>query len=222
MSEFKEENENISEYGADTEQSAVNSPNADTDEEKEPHNFFSEVLDWALCVIYAVVAVLALNMFFFRSITVSGDSMNDTLTDKDFVLTTNFMYKPQYGDIVILQADKLRVQGSPIFGETIIKRVIATGGDTIRVDFEKGIVYRNGEALEEDDYIKEHVRDHFVGWMESNKEYTVPENCVFVMGDNRNHSNDSRNLADVGFIDVNYIMGKALVRYAPFSKFKWL
>lgn len=222
MSEFKEENENVSEYGADTEQSAVNSPDADTDEEKEPHNIFSEVLDWALCVIYAVVAVLALNMFFFRSITVSGDSMNDTLTDKDFVLTTNFMYKPQYGDIVILQADKLRVQGSPIFGETIIKRVIATGGDTIRVDFEKGIVYRNGEALEEDDYIKEHVRDHFVGWMESNKEYTVPENCVFVMGDNRNHSNDSRNLADVGFIDVNYIMGKALVRYAPFSKFKWL
>lgn len=222
MSEFKEENENVSEYGDNAAQSAVNSPNADTDEEKEPHNIFSEVLDWALCVIYAVVAVLALNMFFFRSITVSGDSMNDTLTDKDFVLTTNFMYKPQYGDIVILQADKLRVQGSPIFGETIIKRVIATGGDTIRVDFEKGIVYRNGEALEEDDYIKEHVRDHFVGWMESNKEYTVPENCVFVMGDNRNHSNDSRNLADVGFIDVNYIMGKALVRYAPFSKFKWL
>ncbi len=222
MSQFKEENENISEYEDNAAQSAVNSPDADTDEEKEPHNIFSEVLDWALCVIYAVVAVLALNMFFFRSITVSGDSMNDTLTDKDFVLTTNFMYKPQYGDIVILQADKLRVQGSPIFGETIIKRVIATGGDTIRVDFEKGIVYRNGEALEEDDYIKEHVRDHFVGWMESNKEYTVPENCVFVMGDNRNHSNDSRNLADVGFIDVNYIMGKALVRYAPFSKFKWL
>lgn len=189
--------------------------------ENEPKKFFSEVLDWASCLVYAVAAVLALNLFFFRSITVSGDSMNDTLTDKDLIIATNFMYTPHYGDIVIIQADKLRMQGSVLYGETIIKRVIATAGDTVRIDFDNGVVYRNGEAIEED-YIKEPVRDRFYGWVENNMEYKVPENCVFVMGDNRNRSNDSRNLSDVGFIDVNYIMGKALVRYAPFSKFKWL
>ena len=147
--------------------------------------------------------------------------MNDTLSDKDRVIATNFMYTPEYGDIVIVEADKLHLHGTSIFGETIIKRVIAKAGDTIRIDFVDGIVYRNGEELKED-YIKEPIRDHYQGWMESNREYVVPDNCVFVMGDNRNKSNDSRNMLDVGFIDTNFIMGKAFVRYAPFSKFKWL
>ena len=195
--------------------------NIKENEPEKPGKPFSDVLDWTSCFVYAIAIVLALNLFCFRSITVTGSSMNDTLSDKDRVIATNFMYTPEYGDIVIVEADKLHLHGTSIFGETIIKRVIAKAGDTIRIDFVDGIVYRNGEELKED-YIKEPIRDHYQGWMESNREYVVPDNCVFVMGDNRNKSNDSRNMLDVGFIDTNYIMGKAFVRYAPFSKFKWL
>lgn len=223
MNDF-EENEKIAEEDENT----LAKRNADTEidlpdesDEEEPKRPFSDLLDWTSCFVYAVAAVLVLSLFVFRSITVAGNSMNDTLIDKDRVLATNFLYTPQYGDIVIVEADKLRLNGTAIYGETIIKRVIAKEGDTIRIDFGNGVVYRNGEVLEED-YIKEPIRVHYQGWMESNKDYVVPENCVFVMGDNRNESNDSRNMADVGFIDTNYIMGKAFVRYAPFSSFKWL
>lgn len=144
------------------------------------------------------------------------------------VLGTNVFYTPEYGDVVVVQADKLVNKalvlptGQPVYGEAIIKRVIALEGDTVRIDFDKGEVYRNGELLSED-YIKDltHMRINDF-WMNSNEDYVVPENCVFVMGDNRNVSNDSRNLKDVGFIDTNYIMGKAFVRVSPIKDFKWL
>lgn len=187
----------------------------------EKGGIFKEFVDWASFLVYGMIIMLVLSLFFFRSITVFGTSMNNTLSDKDKIIALNMMYTPKYGDIVIIQADKLQLQGTSIYGETIIKRVIATAGDTIRIDFVNGVVYRNGVALEED-YIKEPIRDHYSGWMENDREYTVPENCVFVMGDNRNASNDSRNMQDIGFIDTNYIMGKALVRFAPIKSFKWL
>lgn len=194
----------------------------------KPRKPFSDLLEWVTSIVYAVSAMLALNLFFMRSITVSGDSMNDTLTSGDMVLGTNVFYTPEYGDVVVVQADKLVNKalvlptGQPVYGEAIIKRVIALEGDTVRIDFDKGEVYRNGELLSED-YIKDltHMRINDF-WMNSNEDYVVPENCVFVMGDNRNVSNDSRNLKDVGFIDTNYIMGKAFVRVSPIKDFKWL
>lgn len=228
MKVFNEESEKREEIPAEDNEFAVESltaekKNSETDNEstEEVGKPFSNVLSWTTWFVYSIIAVLVLNLFFFRSITVSGNSMNNTLMNKDKVIATNFMYTPDYGDIVVVEADKLRLQGTNIYGETIIKRVIAKEGDTIRIDFDNGIVYLNGEALKED-YIKEPIRDHYMGWIESNKDYIVPEHCVFVMGDNRNNSNDSRNIEDVGCIDTNYIMGKAFVRYAPFSSFKWL
>lgn len=183
---------------------------------------FSDALDWVNCIVYAVTAMLVLNLFFFRSITVDGPSMLNTLESEDKVVATNFCYTPAYGDIVVIQADKLKNRVTDMWGEPIIKRVIAVGGDTIRIDFTKGEVYRNGELLEED-YIKDptffRAND---SWMEGNREYTVPENTVFVMGDNRGVSNDSRNLPQVGFVDTRFIMGKAFVRVSPIEKFKWL
>lgn len=212
--------ENVDVPAENDDQAQAEQPEAN--EEEPPKNRIADVLDWTACFVYAIAAVLALNLFFFRSITVSGDSMNDTLIDNDKVIATNFMYTPQYGDIVIVEADKLMMHGTAVYGEAIIKRVIATEGDVVRIDTDKGVVYRNGEALEED-YIKEHMTKPMgVGWIESNTDYTVPEHCVFVMGDNRNNSNDSRNMAAVGFVDTNFIMGKAVVRYAPFKSFKWL
>ena len=91
--------------------------------------------------MYAVLAMLLLNLFVFRSITVDGESMNNTLQDQDRVLSTNFFYTPQRGDIVVLQADKIPNQYTGKYGEPIIKRVIALAGDTIKFDFDEGKVY---------------------------------------------------------------------------------
>lgn len=188
---------------------------------EEPKKPFADILEWMSCMIFAVTAMLVINLFFFRSITVSGTSMNDTLVDGDKVIAMNFCYTPQYGDIVIVQANKLKNKNTGLYGEPIIKRVIAKGGDTVRIDYANGNVYRNDELLEED-YIKDLTHLHNDGWLQDNEEIVVPENCVFVMGDNRNASNDSRNLQEVGFIDVDAIMGKAIVRFAPIKSFKWL
>ena len=192
-----------------------------TEDGKTESKPFSEALDWVNSIVYAVVAMLILNLFLFRSITVSGDSMNNTLVDGNKVILTNFFYSPSYGDIVVVQANKLVNKNTGMYGEPIIKRVIAVEGDTVRIDFTAGEVYVNDNLLEED-YIKDltHLRSR--DWMESGKTYTVPDNCVFVMGDNRNVSNDSRNLVDVGFIDENMIMGRAIVRFSPIKEFKWL
>lgn len=186
--------------------------------EKKP---FSEVLDWVNSLIYAIAVMLVLNMFFFRTITVSGDSMKNTLLNGEKVVLADFCYSPSYGDIVVVQANKLQNKATGLYSEPIIKRVIALGGDTVMIDFNSGEVFVNDVLLEED-YIREltHLRSY--GWVESGETYTVLENCVFVMGDNRNVSNDSRNLYDVGFIDESMIMGKAIFRYSPISEFKWL
>ncbi len=223
MNEFEEEKNEYDPFSetADIPADTDENPAETKEDEPEQKKPFSDLLDWVSCFVYALAAMLVVNLFAFRPITVAGTSMNDTLEDKDKVIATNFFYTPKYGDIVIVEADKLNLKGTNLYGETIIKRVIATEGDTIRVDFETGKVYRNGEELRED-YIKEPIRDHYSYWMESNVDYEVPEHCVFVMGDNRNNSNDSRNLRDVGFIDTNFIMGKAILRYAPFKSFKWL
>lgn len=211
-----------SEVPEDTAAYAV-SGGAETPDEnaEEPKKPFSDALEWVNSIVYAVAAMLLLNLFIFRSITVSGDSMNDTLVDNDMVIATNFFYQPSCGDIVVVQADRLKNRDTGLYGEPIIKRVIALEGDTVCIDFAAGEVYRNGELLEED-YIKELTHTRSTGWMESGQEYVVPENCVFVMGDNRRVSNDSRNLIDVGFIDKGMIMGKAFVRYSPIKEFKWL
>lgn len=220
---MNENNEEIRQE-ENTEAAETENSSGDSDEEKaeKPKKPFADALDWVSCMVYAVAAMLALNLFFFRSITVSGPSMLNTLQDGDKVVATNFCYTPSYGDVVVIQADKLKNKVTDMWGEPIIKRVIAVGGDTIRIDFTKGEVYRNGELLEED-YIKDLTffrQDD--SWMEGNKDYTVPENTVFVMGDNRGVSNDSRNLPQVGFVDTRFIMGKAFVRVSPMENFKWL
>ncbi|MCM1165828.1 MAG: signal peptidase I [Lachnospiraceae bacterium] len=192
------------------------------EQDEEPKKPFSDALDWVSSIVYAVAAMLVLNLFFLRSITVSGPSMLDTLQDGDRVVATNFFYTPDYGDIVIIQANKLMNDDTNMWGEPIIKRVIAVEGDTVMIDFDKGEGYRNGELLHED-YIKDLTFfRHNDTWMESGVSYDVPEDCVFVLGDNRPVSNDSRNLPQVGFINKDMIMGKAFVRVSPIKNFKWL
>ena len=228
MSEIDEEKRQTAEETniSDTsDESAVNSEQvAETAEQvsEEETKPYSGALDWINSIVFAASAVLVLSLFLFRSITVSGTSMCNTLQDGNMVLAENFCYTPKAGDIVVIQSNKLVNKVTGLYGEPIIKRVIGVEGDTIRFDFTKGEVYRNGELLTED-YIAEPTHlTRGEGWCQSGVDYVVPENCVFVMGDNRNVSHDSRDLDVVGFVDTNYIMGKAYVRFSPLSQFKWL
>ena len=179
-------------------------------------SFASSIFEWLDVVVASVVVVVILFTFVFRMVAIDGDSMNNTLLDGERVIITNMFYKPERGDIVVISRnmENSSVEGS--YEEPIIKRVIATEGDMVDIDFENGIVYVNNEALKED-YIKEPT------YRKADVKFplVVKENCVFVLGDNRNDSKDSRTtqIGDNGLIDVKYILGHAVFRVFPLNKF---
>lgn len=157
----------------------------------------------------AIIAVAVAFIFAFRAVGVVGTSMVPTLHNNDRLILTASYFEPQYGDIVVT----CQPAKSPVIEDVLVKRIIATEGQTVDIDFVKGIVYVDGEALDEP-YTNELTYDieDFSGPV------TVPEGHVFVMGDNRNASTDSRSNL-VGFIREEYILGKALYRVNPFTKF---
>lgn len=178
-------------------------------------SFFSEMFDWLSSIFSAVLCFIIIFTLFARIVTVDGDSMLDTLHNQERLIVSDLGYTPQYGDIVILYADKLMNEFTHTLGKPIVKRVIGLPGDKIRIDFDNGIVYRNGEKLDEP-YVYESTRlqENFP----RNKDVVIEENKVFVMGDNRNRSKDSRS-NDIGQVDMRYIMGKAYLRIWPLSVF---
>ena len=163
--------------------------------------------------VTALIAVVVIFLFFFRMVTIEGDSMLDTLHSGDRVIISNVLYTPKQGDIVVISrnADNSVEKES---AEPIIKRVIAVEGQTVDIDFEEGIVYVDGVALKED-----YTRTLTTVKYEDMIDFPayVPENCIFVMGDNRNYSLDSRSehIGDNGMIDVRYVLGKAVFRVFP-------
>ena len=156
-------------------------------------------------LIYMLVIIMILFLLVFRVIVVSGSSMYSTLIDGDYLLLISnlFYQEPEYGDIIVASKDSFD-DGAPI-----IKRVIATEGQTVDIDFVEGIVYVDGEPLQED-YTYTPTN------MEEGMEFplTVDENCIFAMGDNRNRSRDSRS-PDIGQIDKREILGKAVFLFLP-------
>ncbi len=159
------------------------------------------IFDLVSIIATAVLAVAVAFTFLFRSVGIVGSSMFPTFENGDRIILSAFYGEPKYGDIIVsCQPSELDEN----FPESIVKRVIATEGQTVDIDFMKGIVYVDGVALDEP-YTAEKTydREDFRG------EVTVPEGCVFVMGDNRNNSTDSRDNR-VGFVREEYIMGKAL------------
>ena len=178
-------------------------------------SFFTEMFDWLSSVFSAVLCFIIVFTLFARIVMVDGDSMLDTLHNGERLIVSDFLYTPQYGDIVILYADKLYNSATEEYGKPIVKRVIGLPGDKIRIDFTEGVVYRNGEALEEDyTYTPTNLPEDFP----DNTDVTIDDGKVFVLGDNRNGSKDSRS-SDIGQIDQRYIIGKAILRMWPFSKF---
>ena len=178
-------------------------------EEKE--RWQTTVLLYLHDFVYLLGAILLVMLLCFRVITVSGTSMNKTLLDGDslLLLTNAFYNDPQYGDIVVASTKNFDD------GKPIIKRVIATEGQWVDIDFEKGIVRISDDGMET--------------WRELDEPYVntptnlqegmqfplyVEENCVFVMGDNRNGSHDSRS-PDIGLLDERELLGKVLLLVFP-------
>ena len=152
-----------------------------------------------------LVAILLIFLLLFRVVVVSGPSMNDTLVHGDYLLLLNnvFYTDPKQGDIIVAAKSSFKD------GEPIIKRVIATEGQWVDIDFDAGIVYVNGTALEEP-YTKTPTNIfEGVGFP-----LMVDEGCIFVMGDNRNESKDSRSL-EIGLIDKREVLGKAIFLFFP-------
>lgn len=156
-------------------------------------------------LIYMLMAVLVLFLLVFRVIVVSGPSMRTTLLDGDYLLllSNTFYHTPRRGDIVVI-SKKAFDNGKPI-----VKRVIATEGQTVDIDFDDGIVYVDGEALEED-YIN-NLTTYAEGTVFP---LTVEEGCIFVLGDNRAVSMDSRS-PEIGQIDRREVLGRAVLLLFP-------
>ena len=161
--------------------------------------------DWVGTV--AAVALTAVIIFTFavRLVLVSGPSMRETLQDQDCLLVLNAPLCGGFetGDIVIIQRDDFRD------GEPIVKRIVATEGQTVDIDFDAGTVFVDGELLEE-----EYVRAPT--YLEEGLTFpvTVPEGHVFVLGDNRNDSDDSRD-PELGPVDTRYLLGRAVLLLFP-------
>lgn len=183
-----------------------------------------EIIESTLITVFVIVMIFT---YILHPVNVVGTSMIDTLQDNDRIFMTTVYTDISYGDIVVIDNDmaylldennnivERNIDGSSL-KECIIKRVIATGGQTVEIIPETGDVIVDGKTLDEP-YIKEKLRNGGV----FDYPITVPEGYFFVMGDNRNGSSDSRN-PDIGLIKKDQIYGKAVVRYAPLSKFRYL
>ena len=167
-----------------------------------PFRWLYEGVQALVTVVLCAVVVFA---FAARVVLVSGPSMRETLQDQDCLVVLNPLLCGSFdaGDVVIIQRETFRD------GEPIVKRIIATEGQTVDIDFDAGVVYVDGAALEED-YIRQPT------YLEEGLEFpcTVPEGCVFVMGDNRNDSDDSRD-PDLGPVDTREILGQAVFLLYP-------
>lgn len=173
-----------------------NTTNRETCPENEATEFTVSCFEWVEAVVEAIVPVVFILAFIFRVINVKGESMMNTLLDRDKVLATEWYYKPKSGDVVIIR------KGSYLI-EPLIKRAIATEGQTLSIDFNTGSVTVDGVVLDET-YIREPM------WLREDGEIpsVIPQGYCFVMGDNRNNSMDSRS-KDVGLIKNEDIVGKA-------------
>ena len=169
-----------------------------TTEAKRDEKRLVQGFEWVSSMILALLTVAVIFTFLFRVVTVSGDSMKNTLQNKDTLLLSSLFYTPERGDIVVIHH-----QGE----EPLIKRVIAVGGDRLRIEEESGAVYLNGELLEEP-FVLGGITPTF--GME--EEVLVPDGCLFAMGDNRSESKDSRML---GVFSLKEVMGEVIFRLSP-------
>ncbi len=176
---------------------------------KSQKSISKSIVDLVSIIASSIVAIMVVFTFLFRIVGVSGPSMMNTLMDGDWLIVSAFITEPERGDIVIVTQPNA-------YHEPIVKRVIAVGGDTIDIDFDTATVSVNGKVINEP----------YLGSPTTNDEYawqyplTLKEGQVFVMGDNREFSSDSRS-PDIGLIEENYILGQVMLRFSPISEIKF-
>ncbi len=182
----------------------------------DPDGFTAGIYDWIRCMVFAVAIVVCCLTFGFRLVEVDGTSMNDTLAHRDKVIVTDLFYKPHNNDIIV-------ISHAENYQKPIIKRVIAIGGQNVKLDYENDRIFVDGIELSEP-YLKD-VSSTFSGnfgdkYLPLNDDgsFVVPEGKVFVMGDNRQVSLDSRS-EKINLIDVHDIIGKAQAVVWPFNHF---
>lgn len=177
---------------------------------------FREMFEWLDVIVTSVIAVVLIFTFVFRVARIDGNSMLNTLHNDERVIMTNMFYEPKYGDIVVISRNADNAPKSTEDDAPIIKRVIATAGQTVDINFETGEVTVDGKVLKED-YIREPT--HL--YLGVDFPVRVPENCIFVMGDNRNDSLDSRSpqIGENGMINKQYVLGHVIFRIHPLNQF---
>ncbi len=198
------------------------SPN---ESKKEPLRFVSLIFDYVEIIVFSICAVLVLFMLVGRLCRVNGSSMLKTLHDGELLITTS-IGEIERGDIVVFH----QTSESGRLNEPLVKRVIATGGDTVTIDYTASTVAINGEVLDEPYAALIHPQtgvamDHMIGHPGYNFdpvthvfEVTVPEGSYFVLGDNRNNSSDSRT-AEIGCVDGRRMLGRVVLRVKPWTTY---
>ena len=171
---------------------------------EEETNARTELYEWIQCVVVALIVCVLLFVFIVRLVDVDGSSMYPTLKDGDKMVVSDLFFTPEQGDIVVFRKDEYKP-------EALVKRVIATEGQTVEINFDKGIVYVDGEALDEP-----YTAAPTYNQIDFSGAQIVPEGCVFVMGDNRNDSTDSRD-ERIGMVDSDLRVGKVLLTIFPIN-----
>ncbi len=205
----QESTEEAEEEPAKTEEESAQESEAPRKKVNWAYEFYGMLHD----VIYLLAAVTLIFVYVVRLVGVQGESMMPTLHNNDYLLLeSNFLYNGsdlEYGDIVVLNVPQFEEHAEG----PIVKRIIATEGQTVDIDFTRGQVYVDGVMLMED-YINEPTYNNWSGQYGLQYPAVVPEGCVFVLGDNRNNSMDSR-YAPIGMVDERYVLGKVVLIGLP-------
>lgn len=190
-------------------------------QDKAPFDLVGTLLEYAEILAFSLAAVLVVFTLLVRLCRVDGSSMRNTLYDGQMLVTTS-LGEVQQGDVIVFH-----MTGDGPLNEALVKRVIATGGQTVRMDCRDGSVWVDGELLAEPYVSYLDGNGNTIGYLSQFPAYgldrttgifetTVPEGCLFVMGDNRNHSADSRTAA-VSFVDERRVLGRVLLRVSPLT-----
>ena len=205
----------MSDMNTDKELNSIDNENEDLNSEKTSSkkvkkNFFKEFADYIEMFALAVCFVVLIFTFLFRVCTVDGASMNNTLSHGEKIIISDLFYTPERNDIVVFYENDT-------LNRPVVKRVIATEGEKVRIEYFEDtmlvtVTSTDGEkTVLEENFILYSYQKYY-----ATEYYTVPENHVFVMGDNRNDSRDSRD-PSIGFVDERTILGKAVFRLTPIS-----
>ncbi len=209
----------VGEETAQTASEASGGKNTETEnaeenaEGKKKKSLGKEILEWVEAIVLAVVVAILIRSFIFTVVRVDGPSMNFTLAHNDRLIVWRLGYEPTQGDVVIFAPDIPENESTTVFNRIYwVKRVIATGGQHVEVDYSTNSVYVDGEKLDEPYLHEAMIPPGNVTYLSVD----VPEGQVFLMGDNRNNSRDSR---AIGPVDVDDVVGKAVLRFWPLNTF---